>query len=143
MVFLNLYFSFLKDYVYLPIRGEEGKDACEGDGGGPLVCPKLDDSMRSVYLPIYLVIKFVIYLKKFFITYQKSYVLSGVTSWGIGCGQKDVPGVYADVSKALCFIDFGTKCQHGNKYDDFYDYPQCKDWVRREMQRYISYDISL
>ena len=63
--------------------------------------------------------------------------MSGVTSWGIGCGQKDVPGVYADVSKALCFIDFATKCQHGNKYDDFYDYPQCKDWLKKEMQRYI------
>ena len=26
--------------------GEENVDACEGDGGGPLVCPKLDDPSR-------------------------------------------------------------------------------------------------
>ena len=24
--------------------------------------------------------------------------MSGITSWGIGCGTKDVPGVYADVA---------------------------------------------
>ena len=68
--------------------------------------------------------------------------MSGITSWGIECGLEDVPGVYADVSKALCFIDFATKCQHGDKYNDFYDYPQCKDWVAREMQRYTIHTIT-
>ena len=61
--------------------------------------------------------------------------MSGIVSWGIGCGQKDVPGVYADISKALCFIDFGTKCQHSNKYEDFYNYTQCDDWIDKEIQR--------
>ena len=66
----------------------------------------------------------------FFFIYQKSFVLSGITSWGIGCGQEDVPGVYADVSKAICFIDFATKCQHDNKYQEYYDYSEkCNDFA--------------
>lgn len=54
--------------------GEEGKDACTGDGGGPLVCK---DSNTG------------------------SYFVKGITAWGIGCGEKDVPGVYADVEVLL------------------------------------------
>ena len=50
--------------------GEENKDACTGDGGGPLACKDLSTGQ---------------------------YFLHGITSWGIGCGRKDVPGVYADV----------------------------------------------
>ena len=51
--------------------GEENKDACKGDGGGPLAC----------YDP-----------------QTQRHVLVGITAWGIGCGTKDVPGVYAEVS---------------------------------------------
>ncbi|XP_064085539.1 uncharacterized protein LOC135200810 [Macrobrachium nipponense] len=50
--------------------GEENKDVCTGDGGGPLACKDLATG---------------------------KYYLQGITSWGIDCGQKDVPGVYADV----------------------------------------------
>ena len=50
------------------------------------------------------------------------YILTGITSWGIDCGKEGVPGVYASVQKALCFIDYATKCKHGDKYKDFYDY---------------------
>ncbi|XP_066962337.1 uncharacterized protein [Macrobrachium rosenbergii] len=50
--------------------GEENKDVCTGDGGGPLACQDLSTG---------------------------KYYLQGITSWGIDCGQKDVPGVYADV----------------------------------------------
>jgi len=49
--------------------GQEGYDTCTGDGGGPLAC--LDQNQRFVEL--------------------------GITSWGVQCGQKNVPGVYVNV----------------------------------------------
>ncbi|XP_042859336.1 phenoloxidase-activating factor 2-like [Penaeus japonicus] len=51
--------------------GVKGKDACKGDGGGPLACPRIDDPTR--------------------------YLLMGITAWGIGCGDEGVPGVYVNV----------------------------------------------
>ena len=46
----------------------------------------------------------------------------GITSWGIGCGAVDVPGVYASIPSSLCFIDWATQCVYGNKYkDEYYD----------------------
>lgn len=58
--------------------GEENKDACYGDGGGPIVCK---DPLTSQYFQV------------------------GITAWGIGCGQKDHPGVYADVSRFSNWIE--------------------------------------
>jgi len=56
--------------------GEEGHDACQGDGGGPLVC---EDSGY--------------------------YELTGLVSWGFGCGRKDVPGVYVKISSFIGWIN--------------------------------------
>lgn len=56
--------------------GEEGNDACQGDGGGPLVCQ--DDGF---------------------------YELAGLVSWGFGCGRLNVPGVYVKVSSFIGWIN--------------------------------------
>ena len=45
----------------------------------------------------------------------------GITAWGVGCGKANVPGVYASISSALCFIDWATKCVHGDRYSNYYN----------------------
>ncbi|XP_049883411.1 phenoloxidase-activating factor 2-like [Pectinophora gossypiella] len=57
--------------------GEPGKDTCQGDGGAPLACPIGNDR----------------------------YKLTGLVAWGIGCGQKDVPAVYAAVARFRRWVD--------------------------------------
>ena len=49
--------------------GAEGRDACDGDGGGPLVCQQ-----------------------------EGQWYQVGIVSFGIGCGRAGVPGVYTRVS---------------------------------------------
>lgn len=55
---------------------EGGKDGCQGDSGGPLICQDGD----------------------------KQPVLTGVTSWGFGCGTKNSPGVWTKVSSYTNWI---------------------------------------
>ena len=101
--------------TFMCAGGEENKDACMGDGGGPLVCPNLNDPTR--------------------------YILAGITSWGIGCGQKDVPGVYTSTTEGLCFIHWAVKCKHGDKYKSYIDYSNyCNNWFDEEQERY-SYTV--
>ncbi|KAM4723147.1 ovochymase-2 [Rhinophrynus dorsalis] len=68
---------------------EGGKDACQGDSGGPLLCQRP----------------------------HGSWVLVGVTSWGMGCGRQWVknvlirpenrgsPGIFTDIKKLLRWIN--------------------------------------
>lgn len=67
---------FILHDSFICAGGEAGKDACKGDGGGPLSCEN-----------------------------KGSYVVAGIVAWGIGCGQKDVPGVYVNVAKFRPWID--------------------------------------
>ncbi|XP_073843388.1 uncharacterized protein isoform X2 [Musca autumnalis] len=71
----RLGYSYKLNPGFLCAGGEEGKDACKGDGGGPLVCER-----------------------------QGVWQVAGVVSWGIGCGQANVPGVYVKVSHYLDWI---------------------------------------
>ncbi|RWS27437.1 Serine proteinase stubble-like protein [Leptotrombidium deliense] len=61
---------------FLCAGGEPGKDACEGDGGSPLVC-----EVRGIWKVV------------------------GLVSWGIGCGQPGVPGVYVNLSYYRDWLD--------------------------------------
>ena len=62
--------------------GETGKDSCEGDGGSPLVCQSINRRWHVV----------------------------GLVAWGIGCANRDVPGVYVNVYH---YLDFITDPAHG------------------------------
>ncbi|XP_046748894.1 phenoloxidase-activating factor 2 isoform X2 [Diprion similis] len=70
---------FILDPSFICAGGEPGKDTCKGDGGSPLVCPLKSDPTR--------------------------YVQAGIVAWGIGCGEKRVPGVYANVARLRAWID--------------------------------------
>jgi len=93
---------FRLDQSHVCAGGEEGRDACRGDGGGPLVCPMKEDPSR--------------------------YVQVGVVAWGIGCGDAEVPGVYTAVAEQVCWIDWTMRCHLGEAYT-LQGGPQCQDWL--------------
>ena len=88
---------------FLCAGGKEGEDLCTGDGGGPLVCPMVQNPNR--------------------------YVMAGIIAFGIKCGLAGIPGGYAAVSDGLCFIHYATQCEYGSKYQEYYDYPECENWI--------------
>ncbi|EAT46213.1 AAEL002585-PA [Aedes aegypti] len=64
--------SFRLHDSYICAGGLEGIDTCTGDGGSPLMCP----------IP----------------GFKNKFYQAGIVAWGIGCAQKDIPGVYVRVS---------------------------------------------
>jgi len=59
--------------------GERDQDACTGDGGSPLFCPLENDPNR--------------------------YEQAGIVSFGIRCGQENVPGIFTNVALFRDYID--------------------------------------
>merc|ERR1711962_1437718 len=105
---------FQLDDSFICAGGVDGKDTCKGDGGSPLVC-------QSKFDPT-------------------SYVQAGVVAWGIGCGEDNTPGVYASVSKGVCWIDYAMTCQFGQQsgsYSSYWGYSaqQCQTWMDGELSR--------
>ncbi|KAK9712872.1 Trypsin [Popillia japonica] len=69
---------FQLHYSFL-CAGSENQDTCEGDGGSPLVCPIAGQPGR--------------------------FHQTGIVSWGIGCAENNVPGVYVNVALFRDWID--------------------------------------
>lgn len=74
--------------------GEEKKDTCKGDGGSPLACAIPGTNDR--------------------------YVQMGIVSWGIGCGNTNIPGVYVNVALYAKWID--TQITSRNFDTGYYKY---------------------
>jgi len=68
--------------------GERDQDACTGDGGSPLFCPLENDPNR--------------------------YEQAGIVSFGIRCGQENVPGIFTNVALFRDYIDLKLA---GGKFD--------------------------
>ena len=77
--------NFVLDESFNCAGGKANEDTCKGDGGSPLVCPLRED--------------------------PDHYVQVGIVAWGLECGLPGVPGVYASVPRALCFIKMATFCK--------------------------------
>lgn len=54
----------------------------QGDGGGPLICAMKGSQEKS-----------------------KKYMQVGIVSWGIGCGDENIPGVYSSVTANAQWIN--------------------------------------
>lgn len=61
------------------LGGEENHDVCTGDGGSHLACSIPGD--------------------------PDHFYLAGMVAGGIGCGERNVPGFYAEVSKYRKWVD--------------------------------------
>lgn len=87
-----VYKSAITDSVMCAGVPEGGKDACQGDSGGPLVISTSTTSSSSSRNP------------------STTALLVGVVSWGIGCGEPNLPGVYTRISYFVDWI-LSTGCE--------------------------------
>lgn len=74
-------FTITDDQLGAGFLGVGGRDSCQGDSGGPLSVPDATGTGE---------------------------VLAGVVSWGVGCAEPDLPGLYARVSSFADFIRQAT-----------------------------------
>ena len=111
--------NFELDESAICAGGLGGVDTCRGDGGGPLVCPT-GETFNNQYGERSLL-----------------YAQVGIVGWGIGCGKKGIPGVYTDVTKMLCFIDWASRCRGSGGGADFgLNGPLCgRSWARKERRK--------
>lgn len=77
---------FILDKSFMCAGGEVGQDTCRGDGGSPLVCPVPGSPTH--------------------------YYQAGIVAWGIGCGEKGIPGVYVSVAVFRDWIDQQLSQRH-------------------------------
>lgn len=103
---------FKLDPTFACAGGNADVDTCKGDGGGPLVCPTGKNN-----------------------GYGPQYVQSGIVAWGVECGKRDVPGVYTDVADMLCYIDWATRCELGDRDHYGVEIRGCRHWATRERNR--------
>jgi len=103
---------FRLDPSFMCAGGVAGEDTCQGDGGGPLICPSPND--------------------------PSSYTQAGIVAWGIGCGG-ETPGVYAALAEAVCWIDMAVSCQLSplgeaghSSYFGYYE-ESCGSWLEDKL----------
>ncbi|XP_067431784.1 hyaluronan-binding protein 2-like [Thunnus thynnus] len=71
----HIYGTVLDESMFCAGTLQGGIDSCQGDSGGPLVCEQ-----------------------------NGTHYITGVVSWGDGCGKKNKPGVYANVHTFISWI---------------------------------------
>jgi len=84
--------------------GGSGKDTCQGDSGGALVCRihPFSEAQREIQC--------------------KGLYLQGITSFGRGCGRVGVPGVYTNINdpNVLNWIRFALDVAHSGNWSPFF-----------------------
>jgi len=86
--------------------GGSGKDTCQGDSGGALVCRihPFSEAQREIQC--------------------KGLYLQGITSFGRGCGRVGVPGVYTNINdpNVLTWIHMALNVAHTGNWSPFLDW---------------------
>ncbi len=59
-----------------------------------------------------------------------------MVSWGLGCGEAGVPGVYAGVAHGVCWIDYAVSCHLSTNAttSSFFGYgEECQEWMEAKL----------